>query len=94
MIAPLDRELAIELIQEANINGTRLAKACTERNTSVRTYESWVYDGGLKEDQRPHAQRSTPKNKLTEAERKDVIEIPKKKNMLIYAFTDCAEASR
>lgn len=78
MIAPLDRELAVELIQEANLNGARLAKACTELNISVRTYERWVSDGGLKEDQRPYAQRPTPKNKLTEEERRDVIETIKK----------------
>jgi len=65
MIIPSDRELAVELIQEANLNGARLAKACIELNISVRTYERWVSDDGIKEDQRPHVQRPTPKNKLT-----------------------------
>ncbi|GGA69357.1 hypothetical protein [Ornithinibacillus halotolerans] len=39
MISPSDRALAVELIQEANQNGARLALACKECNISVRTYE-------------------------------------------------------
>ena len=36
MIAPSNRALAVELIQEANQNGARLAKACQELRISVR----------------------------------------------------------
>ena len=82
MIRPSDRRLAVELIQEANQNGARLAKACEELNISVRTYERWVSAGGVQEDQRPHAQRPEPKNKLTEEERQDVIEIVKKEEFV------------
>lgn len=39
MISPSDRALAVELIQEANQNGARLALACKELNINVRTYE-------------------------------------------------------
>ncbi|WP_257722513.1 hypothetical protein [Sporosarcina psychrophila] len=39
MINPLDRVLAVELIQEANLNGARMTVACAELNISVRTYE-------------------------------------------------------
>ena len=35
-----------------------------------------------KKDQRPHAQRPEPKNKLTEEERQDVIEIVKKEEFV------------
>ena len=49
--------LGVELIQEANQNGARLAKSCEELNSSVRTYERWVSAGGVQEDQRPHVQR-------------------------------------
>ena len=42
MISPSNRALAVELIQEANQNGARLAKACEELHISVRTYERWV----------------------------------------------------
>ena len=53
MILPSDRALAVKLIQEANQSGARLALACNELNLSVRTYERWVSEGGIKEDQRP-----------------------------------------
>ncbi|ESU31646.1 hypothetical protein G3A_15535, partial [Bacillus sp. 17376] len=53
MILPPDRALAVELIQEANQSGARLALACKELNLSVRTYERWVSEGGIKKDQRP-----------------------------------------
>jgi putative transposase len=78
MISPSDRALAVELIQEANQNGARLAKACEELNISVRTYERWVAESGVKEDQRPLAKRPEPKNKLTLEERQEIIEVAKK----------------
>lgn len=65
MIRPSVRALTVELIQEANNNGARLVLACKELNISVRTYERWVSDGGVKEDQRPIISRPEPKNKLT-----------------------------
>src|SRR5699024_8271496 len=67
-----------ELIQEANKNGARLAKACQELSISVRTYERWVADGGVKVDQRPLSQRPTPKNKLSQKEKNEIITIVKK----------------
>ena len=39
MIDPTNRALAVKLIQEANQNGARLAKACEVLNLNVRTYE-------------------------------------------------------
>jgi putative transposase len=78
MISPSDRALAIELIQEANRNGARLAMACKEMNISVRTYERWVSQGGIKEDQRPTASRPEPKNKLTTEEKQEILEVVKK----------------
>ncbi|MDJ0333302.1 helix-turn-helix domain-containing protein [Planococcus sp. S3-L1] len=78
MIRPSDRRLAVELIQEANRGGARLAQACQVLNLSVRTYERWVAGGEVKEDQRPYAERPVPKNKLSEAERKEVLEVVKK----------------
>ena len=61
MIDPSNRKLAVALIQEANRNGARLAKACEELQISVRTYECWVKDGEIKLNQRPTAKRPTPK---------------------------------
>lgn len=75
MISPSDRALAVELIQEANRNGARLALACKELNISVRTYERWVSEGGVKEDGRPLANRPEPKNKLTKEEKQEILEV-------------------
>ncbi|AXI01100.1 hypothetical protein DV702_16065 [Sporosarcina sp. PTS2304] len=73
MIDPSNRALAVELIQEANQNGARLAKACEELNISVWTYERWVEDAGVKVDQRPIAKRPTPKNMLSDKERDEIL---------------------
>lgn len=78
MILPSDRALAVKLIQEANQSGARLALACKEVNISVRTYERWVSEGGIKEDQRPKVQRREPKNKLTPQEKTEILEVVKK----------------
>ena len=77
MISPSNRALAIELIQEANQNGARLAKACQELHISVRTYERWISDGGVKVDQRPLTKRPTPKNKLSQEEREEILTVVK-----------------
>ncbi|MBO0587454.1 IS3 family transposase [Sporosarcina sp. E16_8] len=82
MIHPSDRRLAVELIQEANQNGARLANACEELTISVRTYERWVSTGGVKEDQRPLVPRPVPKNKLTKQERQAVIDVAKKEEFV------------
>jgi putative transposase len=82
MISPSDRALAVELLQEANQNGARLVPACKELNISVRTYERWVTEGGIKEDQRPHAIRPEPKNKLTLDEKNEILEIVKKEEFV------------
>lgn len=76
MISPSDRALAVELIQEANHNGARLALACKELSISVRTYERWVSEGGIKEDGRPLAFRPEPKNKLTKEEKEEFANLP------------------
>ncbi len=75
MIDLANRELAVKLIQEANQNGARLAKACQELHISVRTYERWVAHGGVKVDQRPLTKRPVPKNKLSQEEREEIITV-------------------
>jgi len=82
MIRPSDRRLAVELIQEANQNSARLAKASEELSISVRTYERWVSAGGVSEDQRPHVKPPESKNKLTEEERQEIIETAKKEEFV------------
>jgi len=82
MISPSDRALAVELIQEASQNGARLAPACEELNISVRTYERWISEGGVKEDQRPIVSRPEPKNKLTTEEKQEMLEVVKKEEFV------------
>jgi len=77
MIDPSNRQLAVELIQEANRNGARLVKACEELHISVRTYERWVKGGEIQLDQRPKAKRPVPKNKLSEKERTEILTVVK-----------------
>ena len=73
MISDSDRIMAVELINEARENGSRLEPACKELGISVRTYQRWTKDGVIKRDQRPLAKRPTPKNKLTKDERDKII---------------------
>ena len=75
MISYSDRVTSVELINEALEHGARLKPACDELNISVRTFQRWSKDGKVKKDQRPLTERPTPKNKLTEEERKEIIEI-------------------
>ncbi|PTY87684.1 helix-turn-helix domain-containing protein, partial [Heyndrickxia sporothermodurans] len=77
MISPSNRALVVELIQDANQNGARLAKACEELHISVRTYERWVAEGGVKVDQRPLTKRPVPKNKLSEKEKEEILTVVK-----------------
>lgn len=76
MISLSNRIVAVELIQEANQNGARLAKACEELHISVRTYERWVADGEIRVDQRPLVKRPIPKNKISEAEKEEILRVP------------------
>ncbi len=68
-----DRQQIVALIAEANRSGARLAKACALLNLSVRTYQRWVTDEVVREDQRPVVPRPEPSNKLTAKERQAVI---------------------
>jgi hypothetical protein len=62
MISTRDRRQAIELIDEAVAAGARKARACAALGLSLRTVQRWTRDGGVGEDRRPHAERSTPPN--------------------------------
>ncbi len=75
MIGAPDRRQAMELIQEAVQAGARCAAACAALNLSVRTYQRWVREGGVKADGRPSAERPEPANKLGPEERGRVLEI-------------------
>jgi putative transposase len=48
--------------------GASIYKACEELEISIRTYQRWTEGEGVKEDQRPHATRPEPANKILPAE--------------------------
>lgn len=75
MILSQDRELAVTLINEARNDGARLKQACTVLNITDRTYQRRTEMGTVKIDQRPLISRPTPANKISEEERKEIMEI-------------------
>jgi transposase InsO family protein len=75
MISTPDRREAVELIDEAVAAGARKARACELLGLSLRTVQRWTCDGEVGEDRRPSAERPTPPNALSEAERAAVLEV-------------------
>lgn len=75
MISAPDRRRACELIDEACRAGARLEPACAELGLTARTYRRWTRDGEVQHDQRPEADRPSPANKLSEAERQEVLAV-------------------
>lgn len=73
MISDSNRETVVMLIEEARSGGARLKQICDVVKITPRTYQRWIKDGEIKKDQRPHAERPTPKNKLTDEEREEVL---------------------
>lgn len=65
----------VEWINEAVDAGARKEKAAQELGLSVRTLQRWVEDDKVKEDQRPVITRPTPSNKLSEAERSQILAV-------------------
>jgi len=63
----------INLIQEAMSAGARLFKACGEAGIGLRTYRRWFREGEVQPDRRPEAVRPRPANKLSEAERQQIL---------------------
>ena len=74
MISASDRSNAIRLIKEAVTNGAREKLACKELGISRRTLQRWRSNATPLEDQRPYAERTVPKNKLSEEERETIIQ--------------------
>lgn len=75
MISSSDRIEVIKLINEARKNGARLEPACEILNISTRTYQRWAKEGSKTRDKRPCAKRKPPKNKLSEKEKAQIIEV-------------------
>jgi putative transposase len=72
MISASDRQEAMTLIREAVQAGARQALACEELGVSGRTLQRWQHQAA---DGRPDAQRPAPPNKLSEEERRAVLEV-------------------
>ena len=71
-----DRLLCISLIREAAQSGRRLETACKELGLSLRTFQRWVNDGdAVLADGRTTTGRPPPSNKLSEAERQQILEV-------------------
>jgi transposase InsO family protein len=75
MISAPDRQEAVALINEAVGNGSRKCLACREVGITLRTFERWVAKGAGSRDRRPVAVRPTPANKLSQAERAEVLRV-------------------
>jgi transposase InsO family protein len=73
MISAPDRQLAVELINEARTAGARLQPACKVLGISDRTYQRWTKEGHVSIDQRPITKRPRPKNKISQEERSAII---------------------
>jgi hypothetical protein len=71
-----DRLLCVSLIREAAQSGCRLEKACDELGLSLRTFQRWVGDGdAVLADGRTTTSRPPPRNKLSEVERHQILEV-------------------
>ena len=68
-----DRVRALSLIDEAVESGARLSAACGILGVSVRTIQRWRTQGGGEDERR--GPRSEPGNKLSEAERREVLDV-------------------
>lgn len=71
LINATTRKEALTLINEACEAGARKAKACELLTLTIRTYERWKLDDGLK-DKRQYS-KTIPSNKLTMEERQAII---------------------
>ena len=75
MTSTPERQAIITLIQQANADGARLVRACSEADICLRTYRRWVQAGAVQHDKRPMAVKPAPPNKLSPQERADIIDI-------------------
>ena len=75
LISASDRIKALELINEAVQVGARLSPCCNEVGISTRTYERWSLTPESTEDKRPIVHRNPPKNKLSDEERAEILQV-------------------
>lgn len=70
-----DRLEVVELVEEARVAGARRASACEVVGLDIRTLQRWEREGLAVGDRRPVARRAAPANKLSEAERRRILEL-------------------
>lgn len=76
MISVPDRRNTIDLIKEAVHAGASQAAACAELGLSARTYQRWRQAGeDIAADRRTTTERPAPANKLSAAERQQVLAV-------------------
>ena len=79
MISSKDRQIALELIGEAVSAGARQSRASEILEIDVRTIRRWkqqlIETRQLADSRKVSAQTRTPANKLTEQEKKQIIEL-------------------
>lgn len=75
MTSTPDRRTIIELVEEAVEAGARRQRACEEIGLNERTVRRWKQAGERCVDRRTCAERPAPKNKISEAERLQILEI-------------------
>ena len=75
LIGVSDRTAAVTLIEEAVRSGARRYKACEELRISIRTLQRWTVGEEVRADGRDGMPRPAPRNKLSEAERAEILKI-------------------
>ena len=75
LISASDRIKALELIDQAVQAGARLSPCCNEVGISTRTYERWSLTPKSTEDKRPLVHRHPPKNKISDEERAEILQV-------------------
>jgi transposase InsO family protein len=69
-----ERQRVVSLIQEAMQSGARQQQACDVLELSSRTYQRWI-KAGVVSDGRITTKRLAPANKLSDAERQQILEV-------------------
>jgi putative transposase len=67
--------MILELIAEARASGARLGPCCDVLELDVRTVQRWLLQGPDGGDDRRHGPITTPANKLSDDERRQIIEL-------------------
>ena len=75
LTSTLERTELVNLIQQAQANGSRLELACTEAGLSLRSYRRWFQRGEVLPDKRPEAIKPAPVNKLSAEEHQAILAV-------------------